>query len=197
MEHKQQLAVGALAGAAVVGLVVAVFMWLQPAQAPIQGDAMPAQTAMPQQAPAPAPSATVVTPPTNVSPPWARPGSAGTAVGKDPNKLRELQAIQARLTALTAGGRVSDYKALDTVLADLIRVQGSAVIGGVDFTILRSNLSKAQEIERMAKEMEALSKQPKPDAAKIQSLMTQIQAAQAGLRTDVMVPPAGASAPKR
>ncbi|MDP5238573.1 hypothetical protein Q9Q94_03480 [Uliginosibacterium sp. 31-16] len=133
----------------------------------------------------------------DLPPPWAKPAAPGGAGGRDPEKVRQLQALQSRLTSLTAGGKVTDFKALDSVLADLIKVQGSTVIGGVDFAVLRSNLGKAQEIERLAKEMELLSKQPKPDMPKIQALMAQIQATQAGLRTDVMaVQPATSSTQK-
>ena len=109
-----------------------------------------------------------------------------------PADQANLLSIQARLAALTAGGKQPDPRALDALLAELERTQHATVVGGANIEALRENLAKATEIGDLAKEMEQAAKQPKPDMQKIQGLMDQIQKLQAGIRTDLMAVPAGA-----
>lgn len=123
----------------------------------------------------------------NSPPPWA---DSGTRPAQ-PADIASLQSIQARLAALSAGGKQPDPRALDALLAELERTQHTTVIGGANIEALRENLAKAAEIGDLAKEMELAAKQPSPDMQKIQGMMDRIKKLQAGLRTDIMVAPAG------
>ncbi|WP_286758051.1 hypothetical protein [Ralstonia sp. RL] len=112
---------------------------------------------------------------------------AQDAGGKKPG----LEEIQRRLAAMMANGRTPSLQEVDAVLADLQRNQGKNNVAGVDLAALRENLARAAEIQRLAKEMETLSRQPgKPDLPRMQALLAQIQQQQAGLRMDVGTKPA-------
>lgn len=109
----------------------------------------------------------------------------------DANKAKAYEVLQAKLAVMTAGGKVPAIKELDTVLADLQKINGSTDVGGVNLSALRNNLARADEIQRLSKEMQALSQAPgKQDVAKIQSIMTEIQKQQSGMVTDIRSSPA-------
>lgn len=191
---KKQLLIGALIGALVVAVLAALIFWLRPAPAP--APEMPSSAQPGLATPAPNPASAATAPSAAMPPPWMNAPGAAAPKAANPERVRELRAVQARLSSLMAGGRKPDPKELNAVLDDLIRIQGTTVIGGVDFAVLKNNLAKSQEIEALAREMEQVSKQPKPDAKRIQALMEKIQAAQAGLRSDVMAPSPAAAAQK-
>lgn len=96
--------------------------------------------------------------------------------------------LQRRAAALTANGRQPSPAEVDQLLADIQRTQGKNEVGGVDLATLRENLAHASEIQRLALEIKQVAEQPgKPDVARIQALMAQIQQQQAGIRADVRV----------
>jgi len=112
-------------------------------------------------------------------------GGTGTTTGNPINPLE----FQRRLAAMTANGRTPPIHELDTLLADMQRSQGSNEIAGVDIAALRENLRRADEIQKLAKEMEKLVQQPKPDMPRVQMLLAQIQQLQAGIKVDVSAKP--------
>jgi hypothetical protein len=144
----------------------------------------------------------------------ARPGTAGSAAGlaagnaaggnaKDADKTKALENLQQRLAALAAPGRNPSPREVDTLLAELQKQQGSNQVGGVDIGALRGNLARAEEIQRLAHELQAVAQQPgTPNTEKMQQLMSKIQQQQAGLRMDVLAPPSSlpptsSAAPKK
>lgn len=117
-------------------------------------------------------------------PPGAAPaqGASATAGG--------MAAIQQRLQRLAASGH-PDVHELDSVLADLQRNQGSAVVAGVDLQALRDNLARSQHIQDLAQQMQALAASPSPETTpKLQALMAEIQ------RTQSQMQPIGAAVPR-
>lgn len=129
--------------------------------------------------------------------PWEKtnlPGGApriSNLAPADANKAKSYEILQAKLAAMTAGGKTPAIKDLDAVLADLQKINGSADVGGVNLNALRNNLARADEIQRLGKEMQALSQAPgKQDLPKIQSIMAEIQKQQAGMVTDIRTSPA-------
>lgn len=182
--------VGVLLGLVLLAVVLAaVWRSSMPANAPAP-QAMPVPPARTSVAPASAAvsgGAAVAPAPWLVAPNSAPAGAAATAAAKP-----GMEQIQKRLSALTANGRTPTPHEVDEVLAELQRVQGGNNVGGVDLGALRENLARAEEIQRLAKEMEKLAQNPsKQDLPRIQSLMTQIQQLQSGIRADVSVKPAG------
>ncbi len=129
--------------------------------------------------------------------PWEKtnlPGGApriSNLTGAEADKAKAYQILQAKLAAMTAGGKTPAMKDLDAVLADLQKINGSTDVAGVNLSALRNNLARADEIQRLGKEMQALSQAPgKQDLPKIQSIMAEIQKQQAGMVTDVRSSPA-------
>ena len=129
--------------------------------------------------------------------PWEKANSPGGAprisnLGPaDANKAKVYEVLKAKLAAMTAGGKTPNMKELDGVLADLQKVNGSTDVGGVNLSALRNNLARADEIQRLGLEMQALSQAPgKQDLPKIQALMAEIQKQQAGMVTDIRSGPA-------
>jgi len=112
------------------------------------------------------------------------------------DKADRLMALQARFKALSANGKTPDADELDKLLNELIEIQGTSVIAGVDLNVLRQNLRVAQKIQALAKDLEAEGKKPKPDQNRILEITKEIQAEQTHLNTNMMVggvnPSAGA-----
>ncbi|MEW5889532.1 MAG: hypothetical protein AB1768_10910 [Pseudomonadota bacterium] len=112
--------------------------------------------------------------------------SSGIPVGRA--GAPSLDDIQRRLLALTAQGRAVSPKEVDAVLADLQRNQGKNVVAGVDIGALRDNLARAERMQQLAQEMQAIAANPKKeDQARLQALMAEIQRLQAGMSTQVYV----------
>lgn len=143
-----------------------------------------------------------VTPEANAPlPPWRKgatlPQEAATrspaaqAAGRNANRdTPRLEDIQRQLTALLAHGRQPTIAEVDHLLAELQRSQGSNEVGGINLAALRDNLARTKEIQQLAKEIQRLAEQPgKPDVARMQQLVAQIQQQQAGIKADVRVNP--------
>jgi hypothetical protein len=206
MNRKQFIIISALGGAILVALCVLIWKLSVPASS--------AQTTADATVPASMNTAgSVVAPKVIAAPqlgtgmgvgtaprelaPWEKtnlPGGApriSNLSGADADKAKSYQILQAKLAAMTAGGKTPAMKDLDAVLADLQKINGSTDVAGVNLSALRNNLARADEIQRLGKEMQALSQAPgKQDLPKIQSIMAEIQKQQAGMVTDVRSSPA-------
>lgn len=102
------------------------------------------------------------------------------------SKEKAYEALQGKMATMTAGGRTPQAKELDTILAELQQINGSTEVGGVNLSALRNNLARAEEIQRLGKQMQLIAEAPgKQDLPKLQSLMAEIQLQQAGLVIDV------------
>ncbi|MDR1274924.1 MAG: hypothetical protein LBL72_00805 [Candidatus Accumulibacter sp.] len=202
MMNSRNLTVGIL-GAALVALVVALFVLNQKMdeQAVLIGrlqlqqrSASEAGTVTPT---APARSAPPAAAPGNVPWQWgAKPSEtpsplapAPATTGERNAKVAQITELQQDLKALMAksAGRPAeiDIGAVDALLVRLIEIQGNPVVGGVDLRVLRQNLVVAKDMQALAKELESETKKPKPDRAKIDSLVQRIQSLQQGLRLGI------------
>ena len=206
MNRKQFIIISALGGAILVALCVLIWKLSVPAQSAVDAamSAAPVANSTPPTAAVRStnPSGlTVGAAPSTAAPrelaPWEKtnlPGGAprvSTPGLADANKAKSYEILQAKLAAMTAGGKTPNMKELDAILADLQKVNGSTDVGGVNLSALRNNLARADEIQRLGKEMQALSQVPgKQDLPKIQSIMAEIQKQQAGMVTDIRSSPA-------
>ena len=108
------------------------------------------------------------------------------------SKAKAYEALQFKMAAMTAGDKTPQAKDLDTILAELQQINGSTEVGGVNLSALRNNLARAEEIQRLGKQMQLIAEAPgKQDLPKLQSLMAEIQRQQAGLVMDVSAKSAG------
>ncbi|GHU31407.1 hypothetical protein AGMMS50256_19830 [Betaproteobacteria bacterium] len=115
---------------------------------------------------------------------------------RNSNALRAERArrVQQKMQELTANGRKPSPAELDPLLQELVEIQGTSNIGGVNLQALRDNLKVADRMQTLAKELEAEIKKPQPerDMAKVKSIQEAILREQQGLRLDFM---AGAQPP--
>lgn len=111
------------------------------------------------------------------------------------DKMERLKELQAQFKELSANGKTPDIDELDRLLAELIGIQGTSVIAGVDLNVLRQNLRVAQEVQLLAKELEAESKKPTPDQNRILEITNKIQAIQGELNPNVMAGSASGDMP--
>ena len=208
MNRKQFIVISTLGGAILVALCVLIWKLSMPAQ--VGGEATATASGM---ASTTAPSAAQLSPQSRATlqpqlgagaapagaprelAPWEKtnlPGGAPriSAGPADTNKAKAYEVLQAKLAAMTAGGKTPPMKELDAVLADLQKINGSTDVGGVNLSALRNNLARADEIQRLGKEMQALSQTPgKQDMPKIQAIMAEIQKQQAGMVSDIRSSP--------
>ena len=206
MNRKQFIIISALGGAILLALCVLIWKLSVPAQSAVDA-ATPVALAANGVPPTAAVRATnpsgltvgaaLSTAAPRELAPWEKtnlPGGAprvSTPGLADANKAKSYEILQAKLAAMTAGGKTPNMKELDAILADLQKVNGSTDVGGVNLSALRNNLARADEIQRLGKEMQALSQVPgKQDLPKIQSIMAEIQKQQAGMVTDIRSSPA-------
>jgi hypothetical protein len=107
---------------------------------------------------------------------------------RDARRVERIRRLQEKMRALSAGGRQPAPLEVDPLLQELAEIQGSTQVGGVDIQVLRDNLRVADRIQKLALELEAESKKPRPerDMAKIKSLQEAILQEQGALRLDFM-----------
>jgi hypothetical protein len=103
------------------------------------------------------------------------------------DKMERLRDLQARFKELSAGGKPPDIDELDRLLVELVEIQGTTVIAGVDFNVLRQNLQVARDVQALAKELEEESKKPTPDKNRILKITEEIQAIQGKLKANILV----------
>lgn len=193
----QPVWIGIGAGAAVLAVVAAWlwFGWQQQVPVPHRTPSGPPKAVTLAQPPAsqrtdesPAPASARGTPP------WLAPQS-GRAPSPTSKQEHELARIQARLAQLSTVGK-ADPREVDGLLAELQRIKGNEV-AGVNIAALRDNLAKAQEIQRLAEELNRMAHRPNPDPQQVQDLVARIQRVQAGMRLDVAVPQAAGARAER
>lgn len=145
-------------------------------------------------------------PASEAPPPWSAPASSGPsplaptdaspAAEPVPARSAALAVIQRQLAELVANGQEPDTKKLDQLLAEVVRVQGSPNIGGVNVEALRHNLGVAEQMKAIATDMQQLSSQgAKADPAQLQAQMARIVELQAQMRVDVLAAPVAAPPP--
>ncbi|GHT90130.1 hypothetical protein AGMMS50289_14630 [Betaproteobacteria bacterium] len=103
-----------------------------------------------------------------------------------PADLQRLQGVQQKLRDLTANGRQPEPMEVDPILQELITIQGSPIVGGVDLRVLRQNLLIASKLQKIAYELEAEIKKPNPDQKKIAALQASLVEEQRGLQMNIM-----------
>lgn len=193
----QPVWIGIGAGAAVLAVVAASlwFAWQQPAAVPQRPTSTPSAVTLAPPSASPRTAEPPVAPSAGGTPPWLAP-QARSAAAPTRDKEQKLAQIQARLAALGSLGK-ADPREVDALLAELQQLEGNEV-GGVNLLALRDNLAKAQEIQRLAAELDQLAHRPNPDPRQMQDLIARIQTLQAGMRLDMAVPPAtGARAERK
>ena len=112
--------------------------------------------------------------------------SGSPRISTTASKAKAYEALQAKMASLSAGGNTPKAKDLDAILAELQHINGSSDVGGVNLSAVRNNLARAEEIQHLGDQMQAISQAPgKQDLPKIQRLMAEIQQQQAGLVMDI------------
>lgn len=120
--------------------------------------------------------------------PWNLSGSAATSAAPAPGEAGRaaaptMEQIQSRLLAIVAS-KQPNLAELDGVMADLEKVSGRSVVGGVDLAAVRANLARANRMQAIALEMQTLAAAaPGPEnAALLQARVSELQELQKGLR---------------
>jgi hypothetical protein len=98
------------------------------------------------------------------------------------HKALRLAELRRKFEAISASGKEPDIGEVDALLEELIAIQGTAVIGGVDLRVLQRNLKIAGEMQKLAVEMEAEQKKSNPDLKKIQAMTEKLQVLQTRLQ---------------
>ncbi|MDR0361479.1 MAG: hypothetical protein LBJ46_02150 [Planctomycetota bacterium] len=80
-----------------------------------------------------------------------------------------MQALQRKLEAL-ALQESPDFDEADALFEELIDVQGSHMIGGLDLNVMRQALRVARDLQEAGNELAAEKNKPEPDAAKVKTL---------------------------
>ena len=195
MSRKQIITIFILGGASVIALGVLVWLISSPTSlSPIAAERSPVSTATTAYI-TPSPAASGGVPADagqNAVPreraPWEKTEvpSGSPRIAPALSKAKAYEALQGKMAAMTAGDKTPQAKDLDTILAELQQINGSTEVGGVNLSALRNNLARAEEIQRLGKQMQLIAEAPgKQDLPKLQSLMAEIQLQQAGLVIDV------------
>lgn len=197
MNHKPLIVISILSVALVVALAALTWSWMTPrSDAPAASLGAAANSTNAPGTPIGAglqPSPAGTTPPYAAAPareaaPWEKYAapSGSPRIAPNVSKAKAYEMLQAKLSAMTAGGKPPNAKDLDGILAELQQINGSTDVGGVNLAALRNNLARAEEIQRLGKEMQTIAQAPgKQDAPKLQSLMAEIQQQQAGMVLDI------------
>lgn len=101
-------------------------------------------------------------------------------------KMARLKELQAKFKEISVNGKTPDIDELDRLLGELVDIQGTSVIGGIDLNTLRQNLRVAQEIQVLAKKLEEESKKPERDQNRILEITKKIQGMQGDLNPNIM-----------
>jgi len=104
----------------------------------------------------------------------------------------KMHAIQSQLQQLIANGHGKvDPAKLDPILAELEHIPGQhGLVGGVDIGVLRRNLKRASEMQRIALSIQAIAKTPNASSPEsLKSAMNQLQKLQSEMEAvQVSVP---------
>ena len=106
----------------------------------------------------------------------------------DSERTQRLQAIQEQLRDIAQSSE-PDPQRLDSLLGELVAVEGSHIVGGVDMQVVRNNLQYAAEMQRLSSELESLAAagNDPQNLVLMKEKVTRIQTLQQQLRTDVRV----------
>lgn len=120
------------------------------------------------------------------TPPWMDKNAAGSMPELPQSALAKPDLkLHRPALPMTADGQV-DIPAVEARIDALIkRHGGNSVIRGVDFAVLKENMEKAQEMQSVAKEMQALNKQKNPDLKKLKALTERIQTLQQDIQKNM------------
>jgi hypothetical protein len=173
-------------GMMVCALGVALFVTLN--RPPVQ---VVRETAAVPHIQTPAPLIPVSEPATPNFPPSAASPPSRVFVPKSVDIVR-LQALQKKFEVLSTQKEPSLDEA-DALLNELIDIQGSSVIAGVDLNVVRQNLRIAGDLQQVAKEMETEQKKPTPDAAEMENLRQRAADLQNQLAASLHGQPTGAA----
>lgn len=134
--------------------------------------------------------------PSGVSEQPAIAGAPRSGAAQSKSDLADINKMQTELLAIVQSGN-PDTKKLAEVLHRLKQTQG-ANVGGVNVDVLINNLEKSQQLQDLSVEMQKeAQKAGGPDQKKMQENVERLKKIQAQMRTDVMVPNAGAATPVR
>lgn len=101
-----------------------------------------------------------------------------------------LQALQKKFETLSTQ-REPSIDEVDALLSELIDIQGSSVMAGVDLNVVRQNLRIAGDLQQVAREMEAEQKKSAPEVAKMKDLQQRAADLQNRLAASLQGQPVG------
>jgi polyhydroxyalkanoate synthesis regulator phasin len=108
--------------------------------------------------------------------PAAKP-SPDAFVAPKPVDLARLEAVQKKIEALSMQAS-PDIDEADALFEELIDIQGSHIISGVDLNLIRRMLHVSRDLRKATDELAAERNKPEPDAAKVKSLEEEVAALQ-------------------
>jgi hypothetical protein len=191
-----------MGGLAVLVVVLAVALWIV-WRAPAVSSVPSSQLAFGETAPALRQAASGVTSGA------AFDGRATNAVGAappvpvrhapvmSPERMARLEVLRGEFEKLSASPN-PDMEEADALLGELIEIQGTSVIAGVDFAVMRQILRMSIDLQKLSNEIKAESKKPRPDQEKMKSLTRKMQDLQGQLQARLAGDPGapGASFPQ-
>lgn len=125
--------------------------------------------------------------PGQMTPPWATPGGPASMPGMPENAARierqkqiaELRTMQMALMKSIQENQRADPRQVDALLVKIKEVTGRSTVGGVDIEALRKHLARAEEMQRIALEMNQEASRPGgADPKKIKAYADQLLALQ-------------------
>jgi hypothetical protein len=109
-----------------------------------------------------------------------------------PDEIARLQILQGKFERLSTQQN-PDLSEVDALLGELIEIQGTSTIAGVDLNVLRQNLGTARDLQQVAGEMDAEYKKPAPDLKRVEALRQRAAALQYRLVASVRGQPAASA----
>jgi hypothetical protein len=98
-----------------------------------------------------------------------------------PEKMARLEVLKGKFEKLSASPN-PDMEEADALLGELIEIQGTSVIAGVDFAVMRQILRMSNDLQKLANEVKAESEKPRPDQEKMKRLTRKMQDLQGQLQ---------------
>lgn len=128
----------------------------------------------------------------------ATPDIGAGSTSPDEKKLEKLRGIQRRLQKMISEGKGAvDTKKLDGVLAELQALPGQhGRVGGVDIGVIRRNLKRAEEMEKLALKVQAMAADPmQSKSGEFKAAMARLQQLQKEMEPVVPMPVPSSVAP--
>jgi len=190
---------GGAAIAVGAALVLALRTGSPRAEAALEADAPRAATPAVAAAPAPAPAPAT----DDAPPPWLRgetnapaaPPSAATATREDPERARQMAALQQSVQGLVGVARqrsVASETYLRQALATLEQMNDPAITSQVNLEAVRQNLEISIRMQQLTGQLQQILTQPPGEQRqqRQEALMAQLRQLQGQLRSDVRAAPA-------